>query len=70
MPCPTFDSRFVSQTDVAVAHTSYPSCLECVDSPPTAEDPAPLFSERDWNGVGLAHFAILHSSDNPADVVC
>ena len=37
----------------------------------TAEDPAPrFFSERDWNGEGLVYFAVLYSSDNPADVVC
>jgi len=57
------------QTSPARIHR-YPSCLECVASPRTAEDPAPvIFGERDWNGKGLVHFAVLYPSDNPADVV-
>ena len=35
------------------AYIRYPSCLECVASPRTAEDLAPvIFKEGDWNGEG------------------
>ena len=49
----------------------YPSCLGRGASPRIAETQPPvIFSERDWNGEGLVHFAVLYSSDNPAAVVC
>ena len=37
---------------------------------PQKTQPPVFFSERDWNGEGLVYFAVLYSSDNPADVIC
>jgi hypothetical protein len=60
----------VPQTDVAVAHTSLPKLPWVCASPRIAETQPPvIFSERDWNGEGLVHFAVLYPSGNPADVV-
>jgi hypothetical protein len=60
----------VPQTDVAVAHTSLPRLPWLGRQPSHGRDSAPvIFSERDWNGGGLVHFAVLYPSDNPADVV-
>ena len=51
-PRPVWSEKCQKQTSPSRIHR-YPSCLECVASPRTAEDLAPIiFIEGDWNGEG------------------